>query len=92
MSNSPSLSLSLLVPYRFSLSLPMSRVRISAILFWRVNLVSFISIGIREEEDEKEEEEERKREDAPSHAREARSIRGDETIAVLHTKLACCLY
>jgi hypothetical protein len=88
MSNSPSLSLSLLVPYRFSLSLPMSRVRISAILFWRVNLVSFISIGIREEEDEKEEEEERKREDA----REARSIRGDETIAVLHTKLACCLY
>jgi hypothetical protein len=37
---------------------------------------------------------ERKRgEDAPSHAREARSIGNDETIAVLfHTKLACYFY
>jgi hypothetical protein len=50
----------------------MSRVQISAMLLWRVNLVSFISIGIREGEDA--EEGERKREDAPSPAREARSI------------------
>jgi hypothetical protein len=34
-------------------------------LFWRVNLVSFIRIGIREEEEEEEKEEEE--EDAPSH-------------------------
>ena len=79
----------------FSLSLPfalsLSRVQICAMLFWRVNLVSFISIGIREGEGRRRRRRcvflcEWERE------RGARSISSNETIVVLHTKLSCCFY
>jgi hypothetical protein len=82
-------SLSLLVLYRFSpsvsFSLSLCFARKSLLCSSGVSIL-FLSSALASVKEKWE-----RKKDVPSHAREARSVSRDETIVVLHAKLACCL-
>jgi hypothetical protein len=84
------LSLPLPLPYRLSVSLSLSLswcLACKSVLCSSDVSILFLSSALASMKERKREQ------DAPSHAREARSLTNDETIAVLlHTKLACCFY